>query len=124
MALDAPVMLAQLGVEFWRAQLRSVFPLLEDDRLRVIELAERRRKAPFLERIGERSKWNDVEHYSEAEIGQLYFHRRTFLEAEEFLKWLRETRNALAHRRPVSIHDLEQGERLRQRLFGTTGSFG
>ena len=90
----------EVGGPLWKAQVRVLFPLIEEARARMAREAARI--------LGGRGGADDIE---VLEIGPLH-HRLVKLDAPRRLveqaRALREMRNSLAHRRPIPLGDLHR----------------
>lgn len=98
----------RVKVAVWEAQIKLVFPRLEDFRRELVEKHKEKLQAclPITSSSGER-----VERVSDLEIGQLYFicnGKHHILDKSEFelLKKMRDARNTLAHQEVLSIEKL------------------
>lgn len=91
----------------WKAQIKLVFPRLEDFRRELIQkyYSKLQKRLPITSTIGER-----VDKASELEIGQLYFicSQTKIVDKNEFdlLKNMRDARNLLAHRDVLTYSQL------------------
>lgn len=91
----------------WKAQIKLVFPNLEDFRRNLVQKYSDsiKKYLPITSSSGER-----IEKPSDLEIGQLYFiaGKNKFLEKNEYdlLCKMREARNLLAHRESITFHTL------------------
>lgn len=92
---------AELDRRVWRAQLSTIFPEIESQRLAIV--AKHRSSLRVDDHLRERG----VSSVEEVELGALYFQlRRVVTRAEaERLELLARARNSLAHRVPVSARD-------------------
>lgn len=97
----------------WEAQIKLVFPLLEDFRRELVQKYQSKIQQflPITSSAGER-----VDKATEVEIGQLYFicGKEKILDKTEFnlLKTMREARNLLAHRDILTYNKLKKLEIL------------
>ena len=94
----------ELAQRNWRAQLSSLFPWIEGQRLQIID-----RYRKFL-RIDEHLKALGVQQVQDIELGALRHQLRNFVHRDEWdrIKTLADMRNDLAHRQPVNPRHFEQ----------------
>lgn len=122
-ALDHPRRIGDLNTFVWQVQLRTVFPVIEKYRQRVLEVAEREKKLKFIADLQTPYQDGRVVPWQEAEVGKMFHHGAAFREVRELLEWLKDTRNDLAHRRVVSGANLYRGRNLQQSFDETFGYF-
>ena len=106
---DTPPGRAAVRSRIWRAQTGTLFRELDECRALILDYARRRGNKTFLDRILDEPEVDDLD---DAEIGLLHKHSGALQSATAQIDWLRRTRNALAHRRPVSLTEINRGRLL------------
>ncbi len=91
----------------WRAQLRALFPWIEEIRQRIVD-----RHGKHLT-VDQHQRERGVYSVEEMEFGGIFRQLESKVQPkeDEFLRAMWSMRNALAHRKPVDAGDLEQALR-------------